>query len=123
MKGKKKKAENLPEEDLTNGQRLAYFRKKKGFSQQALAKAISATQKQITDCERGRVRLNDDMISRLCPVLQVSADELLGIKSPKQQKETPTLRFTKRLNDLEKLPEDKKRAVLKILDELIRANG
>jgi hypothetical protein len=35
--------------------------------------------------------------------------------------ESPSVRFTRRLKDLESLPEAKKRAVVKILDEFIKS--
>ena len=55
--------------------------------------------------------------------LNVSSDELLSLKPLRHTEEAPELRFTRRLRDLSQLPEDKKRAVLKILDDLIRANN
>ncbi len=62
------------------------------------------------------------MIIRFSLTLNVSADELLGPKSARNTDESPELRFTRRLRDLSLLPEDKKRAIFKILDDLIRAN-
>ena len=81
------------------------------------------TREAIAAYESGRVRLVDDIIIRFASALQVSSDELLGIKPTKSSDEEPSLRFTKRFKDITKLPEDKKKAILKILDDLIRANN
>ena len=102
------------------GPRLAHLRKLRGYSQQALAELMEITQKQITDYETGRVHMNDEMIIRFAVTLTVSTDALLGLKDIDLPEEAPNIRFTKRLRDLEQLPESKKRAVIKILDEFIR---
>lgn len=113
----------LPESDLTLGKRLAKYRKMQGLSQEALAEKIGLSRKQVVDYETGRVHLNDEMIVRFALILNASADELLGLKPMRHADDSPELRFTRRLRDLSLLPEDKKRAVLKILDDLIRANS
>jgi transcriptional regulator with XRE-family HTH domain len=101
------------------GQRLAQVRKLRGYSQQALADELGLSQKQITDYETGRVHMNDEMIVRFSLALKVSADTLLGLKDI-DTPETPTnTRFTRRLRELEQLPESKKKAVIRILDEFI----
>jgi len=60
------------------------------------------------------------MIVRLAITLKITSDTLLGLKELELPEETPNIRFTRRLKDLESLPESKKRAVIKILDEFIR---
>ena len=113
----------LPQSDLSIGKRLAKYRKSQGLSQEALAEKLGLSRKQVVDYETGRIHLNDEMIVRFAMTLNVSSDELLGLKPMRHAEETPELRFTRRLRDLSQLPEDKKRAVLKILDDLIRANS
>ena len=113
----------LPDVDVDIGTRIAHIRKERGLSQEALAEVIGISRKQVVDYETGRIHLNDEMIVRFAVTLNVSADELLGLKPPKKSLDEPTLRLTRRLRDLSKLPEDKKRAVLKVLDDLIRANS
>jgi transcriptional regulator with XRE-family HTH domain len=113
----------LPDVDADIGTRIAHIRKERGLSQEALAEVIGISRKQVVDYETGRIHLNDEMIVRFAVMLNVSADELLGLKPPKKSLDEPTLRLTRRLRDLSKLPEDKKRAVLKVLDDLIRANS
>ena len=119
-------AKNTPipisESSLSVGKRLAKYRKMHGLSQESLAEQIGISRKQVVDYETGRIHLNDEMIIRFSLTLQVSADELLGLKPGRSIEEAPTLRLTRRIRDLAQLPEDKKRAILKVLDDLIRAN-
>ena len=102
------------------GERLARIRKLRGFSQESLADEMGISRKQITDYETGRVHMNDEMIIRFAMTLKISADNLLGLKEIDIPVETPNIRFTRRLKELENLPESKKRAVIKILDEFIK---
>ena len=81
---------------------------------------MGISRKQISDYEQGLANPNAEMIVRLSLSLKVSADVLLGLKDIDLPDETPSIRFTKRLRDLEQLPEPKKRAVIKILDEFTR---
>jgi len=60
------------------------------------------------------------MIVRLAFALKVTTDTLLGLNEINIPADTPNIRFTRRFKDLEKLPESKKRAVIKILDEFIK---
>jgi transcriptional regulator with XRE-family HTH domain len=105
------------------GPRLAHLRKLKGHSQETLAQAMGISRKQITDYETGRTHMNDEMIIRFALVLKVSADTLLGLKEVDMPIENQSIRFTRRLRDLEQLPEMRKRAIVKILDELVRTNS
>lgn len=111
---------SLPEIEI--GKQIAHIRKERGLSQETLAEMIGISRKQVVDYETGRIHLNDEMVARFALTLGVSSDELLGLKPPKKNLNEPTLRLTRRLRELSKLPEDKKRAVLKVLDDLIRAN-
>jgi transcriptional regulator with XRE-family HTH domain len=105
------------------GPRIARLRKLRGFSQYSLADFMGISRKQIADYERGIAHPNDEMIVRLAITLKVSTDTLLGLKDIDLPEEPPSVRFTKRLRDLENLPESKKRAVIKILDEFTRTEA
>jgi transcriptional regulator with XRE-family HTH domain len=113
----------IPDLDSDIGKRIAHIRKERGLSQEALAEVMGISRKQVVDYETGRIHLNDDMIVRFAVTLSITADELLGLKPPKKSIDEPTLRLTRRFRELSKLPEDKKRAVLKVLDDLIKANN
>jgi len=112
----------LPVPPLPIGARIALLRKAQGLSQEGLAEVMGISRKQIADYEAGRVRMNDEMVVRFALTLKVSADELLGLKDNDEIKNAPALRFTRRLRELQELPEQKRKAILKTLDDLIRAN-
>jgi transcriptional regulator with XRE-family HTH domain len=103
--------------------RLAALRKAHGFTQAQLADLIGVSRDLMSNFEKGRTRLTDESIINLARALKVSTDELLGLTPTSVQDEAPGLRFTRRLRDLDQLPEAKKKAILKTLDDLIRANS
>lgn len=102
------------------GPRLAKIRKLRGFSQYSLADEMGISRKQIADYEQNLAHPNDEMIVRFSFILKVSTDTLLGLNEINFPEEALNIRFTRRLKDLEKLPESKKRAIIKILDEFIK---
>jgi transcriptional regulator with XRE-family HTH domain len=105
------------------GARIKRFRVKRGFSQAELAEKVGLSREAIAAYESGRVHLLDDMIARLAVALTASADELLGLKPAPQGEASSGLRLTRRLRELDQLPEPKRKAILKTLDDLIRANS
>ena len=72
----------------------------------------------ITDYERGKLRLYDEVIVKMAEALGTTTDEILGYKTQKQPVET-NVRIMKRFREIEALPETKKKAVLRALDDLI----
>lgn len=77
----------------------------------------------MSNFEKGRTRLTDEIIINLAKALKVSTDELLGVVPADSSEDSPSLRFTRRIRELDQLPEAKKKAILKTLDDLIRANS
>lgn len=104
------------------GARIATLRKRKGLTQKELAEKIDVTRTMVTDYECGRVRLYDENLARLAMVLECSTDMILGLKTISKSDSVTQLKFTKRIRELEKLPEMKQKAILRTLDDLIRAN-
>lgn len=105
------------------GSRIASLRKSKGFTQKELAEIIGVTRTVVTDYECGRVRLYDEILARLAVVLDCSTDYILGLQQPETIINAPQLKITRRMKELEGLPETKQKAILKTLDDLIRANS
>lgn len=106
------------------GERIASIRKQKGLTQTELAEQIGITQKMVTDYETGRLHINEDILARIAISLQVSADTILGLNETDIHKEKLfPLRYTRRMKELDKLPESKKKSILQTLDDLIRANS
>jgi transcriptional regulator with XRE-family HTH domain len=105
------------------GSRIASLRKSKGFTQKELAETIGVTRTVVTDYECGRVRLYDEILARLAVALDCSTDYILGLQRPETIINAPQLKITRRMKELEGLPETKQKAILKTLDDLIRANS
>jgi transcriptional regulator with XRE-family HTH domain len=64
----------------TIGQRIAIIRKAKNLTQKELAQKIGITRALVSNYEIGRIRLYDEMVTRFAIALEVSADEILGLK-------------------------------------------
>ena len=67
------------------GQSIAYFRKRKGLSRSKLAEKLDMTLGGVSAWEYGRTRPDLASLKRLCRILEVSSDELLGIASAKPE--------------------------------------
>lgn len=120
----KKPVIELPPIDLgdeTIGQRIARIRKDKGLTQQELAERIGTARSLVSDYERGRLRMYDEMVARFAMALETTTDDIIGFNQEKE-KETVSLRYTKRIKRLEKLPEHKIKNILNMLDAMIQSN-
>ena len=62
------------------------------------------------------------MVYRIATVLEVSSNRLLGLEEHDLTTENVSLRYTKRIKEIDKLPEHKKRVVLKMIDDSIKEN-
>ena len=116
----------LPPIDLgsdTIGQRIAYHRKRLGLTQKVLGEKIGIQRLLVTDYETGCVRLHDEMVARFALALSVSADELLGLKNSRTIDTSMSLRVARRIREIEKMPEKRKKAILHTIDDLIKANS
>jgi len=112
----------LPPLDLgkeTIGQRLARLRKEQGYSQVELAEKIGLTQSLVSDYERGRLRLNAEMLARFALALGVSADAIIGLQASTSTGKPKSRKIQRRLQDLEKLPKRDQEALLRTIDAFL----
>jgi len=107
--------------DETFGQRLARIRKEKGYTQVELSEKMNIVQVLISDYENDKLRPYHEMIARFAKALDVSADELLGLKANKKKKNTPSLKIQKRMKKIEDLPTSQQKFVLKAIDSHLKA--
>ena len=107
----------------TIGQRIAYHRKRLGFTQKELGEKIGINRLLVSEYETGYVRLHDEMVARFALALNVTTDELLGLKLSRTVDTSMSLRVTRRIREIERLPEKRKKAILHTLDDLIKANS
>ena len=120
----RKLKKELPPVDLgqeTIGEKIAFFRKQQGYTQKELADMIGIERTLVTEYETGRVRLYDEMIARFALSLNVSTDEILGLKQNGDQKKfSPRLKIIRRLHKIEQLSVNKQKNILRTIDALVR---
>jgi transcriptional regulator with XRE-family HTH domain len=63
------------------------------------------------------------LIEPLAKALNVSVEELLGVKAIKQQRDPQHAALWRRLKKIETLPKQDQKALLHYLDALVRKNG
>jgi transcriptional regulator with XRE-family HTH domain len=123
MARKLKVEPNINIDTLEIGKRIATTRKQHGLTQKELSEIIGIKQTLVSDYETGRVRMFAEMVGRFAIALKVPADYLLGLDESSGNNTEMSLRLAKRLNELESLPESRKKAIIRTLDDLIFASG
>ena len=122
-----RKLKDLPEieADLAQGigNRMATIRKKRGITQIQLARAIGISQKLVSSYEVGRITLSAEMLLRIAKALGTTADEILGLKDQSSEVPALSLRLMKRMSVIEKMPETRKKHILRTNDDSIKANS
>jgi transcriptional regulator with XRE-family HTH domain len=102
------------------GARLACIRKARGLTQVDLAERLGIAQSAISDYERDRLRLHSELIIQLSRILEVSADDLLGITDEPLPDESPaTKRLMRRIRDFESLSRRDQAALLRTIDAFL----
>jgi transcriptional regulator with XRE-family HTH domain len=95
----------------------------RGLTQADLAELIGSTQRNVSHYETVAEYPPTDVLVKIATVLKASADELLGLKPPKQPpkpKEDPeTKRLWRRFQQLLSLPEKDQRAVIRLINSLV----
>ena len=107
----------------SSGQRVAELRKQHGYTQKELAEKMGIAWSLISDYERGKLRLNDNVLRLLSTALGVSTDEILGLKPPDRAPAKPSLRIVRRVSKIESLPSSKQKALLQIIDGFLKGEG
>jgi Predicted transcription factor, homolog of eukaryotic MBF1 len=102
---------------MTFGENIAAARKKKGFSQEELAKKAGTIAVTIGRYERGEIKPSIDMAAKIAEILDVSLDYLVGSCDVVSDKS-----LIKKINEIQKLPEEDKACVFKMIDAFLRDN-
>jgi transcriptional regulator with XRE-family HTH domain len=107
------------------GRRLTAARQQRGLTQTELAERINATQRVISYYETVADSAPGPIVVLLAQALDVSADELLGLKPTKKTapiKDDPeTKRLWKKFQQIRALPEKDQRAVIRLINSLVLA--
>lgn len=109
----------LPDENFI-GTRIAQLRKERGYTQKELAEKMNIAWTLISDYERGKLRLHDNVLRKFSMVLEVSTDEILGIAQEKHRNIKPSLKIMRRLTKIETLPQPEQKALLRIIDGFLK---
>ena len=107
--------------EQTIGERIARMRKERGYTQTELARRIGIIHHLVSDYEKGKLRLYDQMVVRFALALGVSTDEILGLKNGGKDSARPSLKIIRRMKALERLPPSKQRTILDSLDLMIQS--
>jgi transcriptional regulator with XRE-family HTH domain len=114
------------------GARLRHFRSARALTQEELGHKVGLSQRMIAYYEVQNGTPSAPLVAKFAAVLGVSVDELLGVQAARSvagaaTKEAPRtaaeLRLWRKLQELQKLPPQKRRAVLQVLDGFLTANS
>ena len=103
------------------GKRIAELRKQRGYTQKELAERMGIAWTLISDYERGKLRLHEAVLRQLAAALEVSVDEILGLRAGAQPVTRPSLRIIRRVSKIESLPSSKQKALLQIIDGFLQS--
>jgi transcriptional regulator with XRE-family HTH domain len=102
------------------GERLHALREAAGLSQQQLAERVGISQAAYAWWERRPVALRPDQIQKLATVLDVSADDLLGVQ-PKRAKPGPKTKLQAQIEQIQRLPRAKQQTISEVLDMAVKS--
>lgn len=106
-------------EDESLGERIARLRKQRGVTQQELAERIGTIQVLISDYERDRLRVTAEMVVRIAAALEMTTDELLGLKKV-QPNAKPSRKILRRLEQIDSLRPQQQATLLRTIDTFLR---
>lgn len=105
------------------GKRLAELRRVAGLTQKQLGEKVGVSNRVIHYYEGETDYPPAHLIEPLAKALNVSVEELLGVKAIKQQRDPQHAALWRRLKKIETLPKQDQRALLHYLDALVKKNG
>lgn len=102
------------------GTRIAQFRRDKGMTQKELAERLDVSQPVISDYENDVIRLPADVVLQLARILEVTTDEIFGLKvEARANGGLKNRRLSRRLNAIDALPKRDQEALLRTIDAFI----
>ena len=112
-------SKKINEELSRFGKRLAKLRKAAGYTQQQLADEIGATRRMIAYYESESQHPPANMLIDLSKALNVSSDELLGIKPIDMM--PISSRLERRIKQIEKLGPKPRQQITQLIDTFVEA--
>jgi len=108
------------------GERLQNIRKARGLTQVQLAEAAQTTQRAVSYYETEAGFPPAPAVISLAKALQITTDELLGVKPPKVapvEENSEARRQWKRFQMITTLPERDRKAVVRLIHSLVAASS
>ena len=103
------------------GKRIQELRKQSGLTQAQLASKIEISHTQLTRYESKNIQPPADVLQRMANIFDVSIDYIVsGNKSDKVEQTLKDAELIKQFKNLDKLPEEEKNTILKVINALIR---
>ncbi len=103
------------------GRRLSAMRKAKRLSQAKFAGKIGATQRMVSNYERGQGRPRADLVGKMAKALGVTAEDLLIPKETRRKMERDKNILLDKLRRAEELTARERETARKIIDVLLLA--
>jgi transcriptional regulator with XRE-family HTH domain len=103
-------------------ERIHTARKRSGFSQQELALKMGVPQQTVANLERSSKVIKTDTLLKLCAILEVSADELLGIKPIENKSKAPEGRCRKVFKMVSDLPRRQQERIISVVEDLVSSS-
>ncbi len=106
------------------GKRLGLLRNERGLTQVQLAEKLGMSQPLLSRYERGELRLHGALVAELAKALEVTTDELLGVKKLKGNGRARGLdrRVIQLAEQIEQLPKRDKQTLLKTIDAYVKGS-
>jgi transcriptional regulator with XRE-family HTH domain len=115
-------AKSLSKSPETFGARLRRFRSASGFTLEELGRKVGLSKRMVAYYEIQGGTPSPEQVAAFAKALGISADQLVGASSAKAAdapRNGGELRHGRRLRQIQQLPDDQRRAVLKVLDGLL----
>jgi len=110
----------VAEREESIGARISQLRKDKGMTQKELAERLEVSQPVVSDYENDVIRLPADIVGKIAQVLEVTSDELLGLKrEARSTGNVKNRRLSRRLQAIDTLPKRDQEALLRTIDAFI----
>lgn len=101
------------------GPRLVRLRQARGLTQEALGARVGLSNRMLAYYERDDAEPPGALLPALAAALEVSTDELLGVKPLGDLRTGRAARLLKRLEPVADLPPADQRTILKLVDALV----
>lgn len=102
------------------GPRIRSLREAAGLTQQQVAEYLGISQPSYARWELRNVALHSHQLVKLTEVLNVTADELLGIRRPR--KGGPTGKGRQLFENVSKLPRSRQQRILGVVEDMLSAS-